>query len=56
MLQHGAVVAQVLGGTVEFPSLDDQLAELDAFLAAEPEVRDPHDQELRDALGLRGGR
>lgn len=50
-----SLLAQVLGGKVECPTLDERLAEFEAFLAEEPERFDPAELELRRVLGLRGG-
>lgn len=51
--QQAALMAQVMGGKPEWPSLDDRLAEFEEQLAAEPVLVDRADLELRDALGLR---
>lgn len=41
------------GGKPQWPSLDDRIAEIDAFLLSEPKRVDTEDDELREALGLR---
>lgn len=52
-MQQAALMASMFGAEPSWPSLDERLAEFDAFLAAEPVAVDLADLELRDALGLR---
>ena len=51
--QQVALMASVMGGKPEWPSLDERLAEFDAELVAVPVRVDLAELELREALGLR---
>lgn len=52
-VQQAALLVAASGGKPQWPSLDDRIAEIDAFLLSEPKRVDTEDDELREALGLR---
>lgn len=54
--QHAAQMSAMLGGSPEWPTVADRLEQFRQILNAEPVEVDPEDQELREALGLRGNR
>lgn len=52
-IEQAALLVAAFGGKPQWPSLDDRIAEIDAFLVSEPKQVDTEDAELREALGLR---
>ena len=56
MEQQTVALATVMGAKrLEMPDLNDRLAEMEKWLASEPQEYDPETLELRQALGLRHG-
>lgn len=51
--QQAALMARVMGGKPEWPSLDERLAAFDEALMAEPVKHDLSTLILREAHGLR---
>lgn len=51
--QQACLIAAAFGAKPEWPSLEDRIAEFDAFLVSEPTKVDTEELELREAFGLR---
>lgn len=54
--QQASLLARVMGGQVEWVSLDEAISQFEDRLAAVPVVMDSDEWRLREVLGLRGHR